>query len=70
MFQSTTGHVEPCGKLGGPPSKAKYYDTTDRDSTVRERRKERREPSEIEPETLRLQTVEALYKCDGVPIEE
>lgn len=21
---STTGHVEPCGKLGGPPPKAKY----------------------------------------------
>ena len=24
MFLSTTGHEEPCGKLGGPPSKAKY----------------------------------------------
>ena len=22
---STTGHEESCGKLGGPPSKAKYY---------------------------------------------
>ncbi len=21
---STMGHVEPCGNLGGPPSKAKY----------------------------------------------
>ena len=25
VFLSTTGHEEPCGKLGGPPSKAKYY---------------------------------------------
>ena len=24
VFLSTTGHEEPCGKLGGPPSKAKY----------------------------------------------
>ena len=26
---STTGHVESCGNLGGPSSKAKYYSTTD-----------------------------------------
>ena len=25
VFLSTTGHEESCGKLGGPPSKAKYY---------------------------------------------
>ena len=25
MFLSTTGHEESCGKLGGPPSKAKYH---------------------------------------------
>ena len=25
IFLSTTGHVEPCGKLGGPSSKAKYF---------------------------------------------
>ena len=24
VFLSTTGHGKPCGKLGGPPSKAKY----------------------------------------------
>jgi hypothetical protein len=24
VFLSTTGHVESCGKLGGPSSKAKY----------------------------------------------
>jgi len=23
-YLSTTGHVKPCGNLGGPPSKAKY----------------------------------------------
>ena len=26
---STTGHVKSCGKLGGPPSKAKYSLVTD-----------------------------------------
>lgn len=26
---STAGHVKPCGKLGGPPPKAKYYLATD-----------------------------------------
>ena len=30
-IQSTTRHVKPCGKQGGPPSKAKYYETTDRE---------------------------------------
>ena len=29
-FQSTAGHVKPGGKLGGPPSKPKYYLMTDR----------------------------------------
>ena len=28
-IQSTLGHVKPRGKQGGPPSKAKYYLTTD-----------------------------------------
>ena len=27
--RSTAGHEEPCGKQGGPPSKAKHYWTTD-----------------------------------------
>ena len=27
--QSTARHVEPCGKLGGPPPKAKYDSVTD-----------------------------------------
>ena len=29
IFLSTAGHVEPCGNLGGPSSKAKYYLVTD-----------------------------------------
>ena len=29
-IQSTAGHVKPRGKLGGPPSKPKYYLMTDR----------------------------------------
>ena len=28
-IQSTAGHVKPRGKLGGPPSKPKYYLVTD-----------------------------------------
>ena len=30
MTPSTTGYEESCGNLGGPPSKAKYSDATDR----------------------------------------
>ena len=29
-IQSTTRHVKPCRKSGGPPPKAKYYLVTDR----------------------------------------
>ena len=29
MRQSTTRHVKPCGNMGGPPPKAKYYPVTD-----------------------------------------
>jgi hypothetical protein len=29
VFLSTTRHVKPCGNLGGPSSKAKYYLMTD-----------------------------------------
>ena len=28
-IQSTAGHVKPGGKMGGPPSKPKYYSVTD-----------------------------------------
>lgn len=69
-IQSTTGHEEPGGKQGGPPSKAKYYETTDREK-YREGKVKRPPGGEWkEPETVCLQTVEALYMCDGVPIEE
>ena len=30
-IQSTAGHEEPGGKLGGPPSNPKYYPMTDRE---------------------------------------
>ena len=30
VIRSTTGHEEPRGKQGGPPSKAKYYLVTNR----------------------------------------
>ncbi len=29
VFLSTTGHEKPCGKLGGPPSKARILLATD-----------------------------------------
>jgi len=29
VYQSSTELVELCAKLGGPPSKAKYYSATD-----------------------------------------
>ena len=58
-IQSSAGHEESRVKQGGPPSKAKYKETTDRGSTVRERRKEPRERSEIESETISLQAVGA-----------
>ena len=31
LIQSTTRHVKPFGKQGGPPPKAKYYLLTDRE---------------------------------------
>src|SRR5215212_4377518 len=46
-YPSTTGHEKPCGNLGGPSSKAKYSSVTD---------------SEIVPETVNLQAVEALCR--------
>ena len=35
MFPSTAGHVKPRGKLGGPPSKAKYFLATDSEPVPR-----------------------------------
>ena len=57
---STTGHVKPCGKLGGPSSKAKYHLMTDSELVPRGKgEKNPGEGSEIEPETIRLQAVRA-----------
>ena len=57
---STTGHVKPCGKLGGPSSKAKYHLMTDSELVPRGKgEKNPGEGSEIEPETVRLQAVRA-----------
>lgn len=58
---STIQHVELVGNLGRPLSKAKYSLATDSElSTVKERWKEPREGSEIEPETVSLQAVGGL----------
>ena len=69
---SITRHVEPGVNPGGPPSKAKYYWTTD--SAIVARAKGQKNPdkgSEIEPETMYLQAVEGLWPfgatANGVP---
>ena len=60
-IQSSTEHEEFGVNAGGPSPKAKYDLMTDSvQGTVRERWKEPREGSEIEPETICLQTEEAL----------
>ena len=57
---STTGHEKPCGKLGGPSSKAKYHLMTDSEPVPRGKgEKNPGEGSEIEPETVCLQAVRA-----------
>ena len=33
-IRSTARHVEPCGKAGGPPPKAKYYSVTDSEAVL------------------------------------
>ena len=58
---SKTEHVEFCLKLGGPSSKAKYYLLTD--SVLVPWGKDEKNPdkgSEIELETINLQTVRGL----------
>ena len=58
---SRTGHVKPCLKLGGPPSKAKYYLLTDSGLVPRGKgEKNPDEGSEIDLETVCLQTVRGL----------
>ena len=59
---STAGHEQPGGNLGGPPSKAKYSSLTDSELVPRGKgEKNPGEGSEIEPETVRLQAVKALW---------
>ena len=57
--QSSTGHVKPGMKQGGPPPKAKYYPVTDSEQYREGKVKGPREGSETEPETLCLQAVGA-----------
>jgi hypothetical protein len=59
--------VKSGGNLGGPSSKAKYYSATDSEQVPRGKgEKHPGEGSEIVPETVRLQAVEAR-KGDRVP---
>ena len=58
---SRTGHVEPCLKLGGPSSKAKYYLLTDSEQVPWG--KDEKNPdkgSEIELKAVYLQTEKGL----------
>jgi hypothetical protein len=62
-YPSTTGHVKSGGNLGRPFSKAKYYSLTDSELVPRGKgEKYPGEGSEIVPETVRLQAVEALCR--------
>ena len=62
-FLSTLGHVKPRGKLGGPSSKPKYYSMTDSERVPGGKgEKHPDEGDEIDPETVCLQTVGALYE--------
>ena len=65
---SRAGHVKSCLKMGGPPSKPKYYLTTDSEQVPRGKgEKNPDKGSEIDPETECLQAVGADLFCDGVP---
>ena len=62
VTQINVGHVEPGVKQGGPPPKAKYSLATDSAVVARAiNEKNPVEGSEIEPETLYLQAVGALW---------
>ena len=64
---SSAGHVKPCVNLPGPSGKAKYYQETDSEPVPWGKgEKYFEQKGEIEPETMRLQSVEAL-RGDGVP---
>jgi hypothetical protein len=64
-FPSTTGHVESCWNLGGPPSKANYYLVTYSGQVPRGKgEKNPDKGSEIEHETAYLQAVQGLCRKD------
>ena len=57
---SKAGHVKSCSNVGGPPSKPKYYLSTDSEQVLwRKGEKNPKKGSEIESETKRLQAVGA-----------
>ena len=60
-FPSRAGHEKSCLNPGGPSSKAKYSYLTDSELVPRGKgEKNPDEGSEIDPETVHLQAVEAL----------
>ena len=71
MLLSTTGHVKSCGKLGGPPSNAKYFWLPIVNKYCEGKVKSTPRGEWNRPETVDLQAVGAST-CGGdrVPIEE
>ena len=66
---STAGPEKSCGNLPAPSGKAKYSWETDSEPVLwRKGEKYFEQKSEIEPETVRLQTVGVpIYRDDSVP---
>ena len=65
-YSSRSGHEKPWLNTGGPPSKAKYYSLTDSAQVPWGKgEKNRGERSEIEPETICLQSFRALCLRTG-----
>ena len=65
---SKAGPEESCLKLPAPSGKAKYYQETDSEPVLwRKGEKNLEQRSEKDPETIRLQAVEAATCCNGVP---
>ena len=69
LFPSSTEHEKFCANLPGPPGKAKYFNVTDSELVLRRKgEKYSYVESEIEPETVCLQSV-GVPTCrdDSVP---
>ena len=65
---SSAGLEKSCVNLPAPSGKAKYYWETDSEQVPWGKgEKYREQRGEIEPETVRLQAVGALFRGDGVP---